>query len=73
MEVGVILGYKVILITPLARDLWYGHVDPQHVVNSENPTYAADMGRSLLDLTTNICNMIFMRKIKSMSFLNSTC
>jgi hypothetical protein len=38
--------------------------DASQIVNSENPTYEADTGKALKDLTMNLRNMIFMQKLK---------
>jgi hypothetical protein len=38
-------------------------------VNSEKPTFASDMGRGLRDLTINLRNMLFMRKLRNVTLL----
>ncbi len=43
-----------------------------HIVNSEKPSFAADMGRGLRDLPISLINMIFVRKLKGVILLNST-
>jgi hypothetical protein len=65
--------YKVICVSPLPRYLWTRCCnDPKHITNSEKESYAADLGRGLRDLTVNLRNMLFMRKLKNVSVLNST-
>jgi hypothetical protein len=65
--------YKVICVSPLPRYLWNRCcTDPQHVTNSEKESFAADLGRGLRDLTVNLRNMLFMRKLKNVSVMNST-
>ncbi len=41
------------------------------MTNSENPGYAAGMSRALRELTMSLRNMIFMRKLKDVSVVNS--
>jgi hypothetical protein len=66
-----IKGFKLVL-TPLPRYLWNRCCDdPTHITNSERENFASDMGRSLRDLTVNLRNMIFMRKLRGVSVLNT--
>jgi hypothetical protein len=66
-------NFKVIVITSLP-----GYVrarccsNPEHIVNSEKSSFAADMGRALPDLTVNLKDMIFMRKLLRVMMLNSS-
>jgi hypothetical protein len=65
--------YKVICVSPLPRYVWARCCDdPQHITNSEKGSFAADMGRGLRDLTINLRNMLFMRKLKNVVIVNST-
>ncbi len=65
--------YKVIFVSPLPRYAWARCCnDPEHIVNSEKATFASDMGRGLRDLTMNLRNMLFMRKLKNVTVMNST-
>jgi hypothetical protein len=65
--------FKVICVSPLPRYLWNRCcTDPQHVTNSEKESFAADLGRGLRDLTVNLRNMLFMRKLKNVTVMNST-
>jgi hypothetical protein len=65
-------GFQCILLTPLPRYLWTRCCsDPSHITNSEDPGYAAGMGKSLHKLNKILKNMIFMRKLKDISLLNS--
>jgi hypothetical protein len=65
--------YKVICVSPLPRYVWARCcTDPDHIVNSEKGTFASDMGRGLRDLTINLRNMLFMRKLKNVIVVNST-
>jgi hypothetical protein len=65
--------YKVICVSPLPRYVWARCCDdPQHITNSEKESFAADMGRGLRDLTINLRNMLFMRKLKNVFIVNST-
>jgi hypothetical protein len=67
-----IKGFKVLVLTPLPRYLWNRCCDdPTHITNSERENFASDMGRSLRDLTVNLRNMIFMRKLRGVSVLNT--
>jgi hypothetical protein len=65
-------GYKCLVLTPLPRYLWNRCCsNPAHIINSERSSFASEMGRGLRDLTVNIRNMIFMRKLKGVSVLNT--
>jgi hypothetical protein len=65
--------YKIICVSPLPRYVWARCCeDPQHITNSEKESFAADMGRGLRDLTINLRNMLFMRKLKNVCIVNST-
>jgi hypothetical protein len=68
----VVRGFQCILLTPLPRYLWTRCCsDPSHITNSEDSEHAAGMGRSLQELNKSLKNMIFMRKLKDISLLNS--
>jgi hypothetical protein len=65
-------GFKVLVLTPLPRYLWNRCCDDaSHITNSERESFASDMGKSLKDLTINLRNMIFMRKLRGVSVLNT--
>jgi hypothetical protein len=65
-------GYTCLVLTPLPRYLWNRCCsNPTHITNSERSSFASEMGRGLRDLTVNIRNMIFMRKLKGVSVLNT--
>ncbi len=65
--------HKVIFVSPLPQYVWARCCsDPEHIINSKRPTFAADMGRGLRDLTINLRNMLFMRKLKNVTVLNLT-
>jgi hypothetical protein len=65
--------YKVICVSPLPRYVWARCcTDPQHIINSEKESFASDMGRGLRDLTINLRNVLFMRKLKNVFVVNST-
>ncbi len=60
------------MLSPLPRYLWHCCCnDPTHIVNSEQTDFASDMGRGLKDLMTNLRNMIFMRKLRGVTVMNS--
>ncbi len=64
----VVRAFKVIVLTPLPRYLWNRCCgDPSHITNSERVGFASDMGNSLRELTVNLQNMVFMRKLKGVS------
>jgi hypothetical protein len=66
-----IKGFTGIILSSLPRYLWHRCCkNPTHITNSELPTFANDMGRGLKDLTVNLRNMIFMRKLRSLSVMN---
>jgi hypothetical protein len=65
-------NFQCIMLTPLPRYLWTRCCsDPNHITNSEAPGFAAEMGKSLHELNKSLKNMIFMRKLKNISLLNS--
>jgi hypothetical protein len=65
-------GFRVLVLTPLPRYLWNRCCDdPSHITNSERENFASDMGKSLKDLTINLRNMIFMRKLRGVSVLST--
>jgi hypothetical protein len=65
-------AFKVIVLTPLPRYLWNRCCgDPTHITNSERVGFASDMGNSLRELTVNLRNMVFMRKLKGVSVFNT--
>jgi hypothetical protein len=65
-------NFSVVVLSPLPRYLWHRCCnDPSHIVNSEQTDFASDMGRGLKDLTTNLRNMIFMRKLRGVTVMNS--
>jgi hypothetical protein len=65
-------NFSVIVLSPLPRYLWNRCCsDPSHIANSELPDFASDMGKGLKDLTTNLRNMIFMRKLRGVTVMNS--
>jgi hypothetical protein len=65
-------GFKCLVLTPLPRYLWNRCCsNPDHISNSERVSFASEMGKGLRDLTVNIRNMIFMRKLKGVSVLNT--
>jgi hypothetical protein len=67
-----IKGFKGIILSPLPRYIWHRCCEnPSHITNSENPTFASDMGKGLKDLTVNLRNMIFMRKLCGVSIMNT--
>jgi hypothetical protein len=64
-------SFQCILLSPLPRYLWSRCCeDPAHIVNSEEPGYAASMGTALRELNRSLRNMIFMRKMKGVTMLN---
>jgi hypothetical protein len=68
-----LISDEVICVSPLPRYVWARCCDdPQHITNSEKESFAADMGRGLRDLTINLRNMLFMRKLKNVCIVNST-
>ncbi len=59
---------ECIVLTPLPIYLCNrGCNDPTHITNSERESFAGDMGRGLRELTVNIRNMIFTRKLKDVN------
>ncbi len=61
-------GFKTLVLSPLPRYLWARCCpDPGHIINSESPSFATDMGRA----TTSLKNMIFMRKLKDVAVVNT--
>ncbi len=67
-----IKGFKGIILSSLPRYLWHRCCkNPTHITNSELPTFASDMGRGLKVLTVNLRNMIFMRKLRRLSVMNT--
>jgi hypothetical protein len=65
-------NFQCILLSPLPRYLWSRCCeDPTHIINSEEPGYAANMGTALCELNKSLRNMIFMRKMKGVTLLNS--
>jgi lysophospholipase L1-like esterase len=65
-------NFPCILLSPLPRYLWNRCcADRTHITNSEEPGYAASMGTALRELNKNLRNMIFMRKMKGVTVLNS--
>jgi hypothetical protein len=65
-------NFKCILLSPLPRYLWNRCCgDPAHIINSEELGYAANMGTALRELNKSLRNMIFMRKMKGVTMLNS--
>jgi hypothetical protein len=65
-------NFKCILLSPLPRYLWNRCCsEPAHITNSEEPGYAANMGTALRELNKSLRNMIFMRKMKGVTMLNS--
>jgi hypothetical protein len=68
----VVRAFKVIVLTPLPRYLWNRCCgDPSHITNSERVGFVSDMGNSLRELTVNLRNMVFMRKLKGVSVFNT--
>jgi hypothetical protein len=67
-----IKGYRGVILSPLPRYIWHRCCEnPSHITNSESPSFAKDMGQGLKDLTMNLRNMVFMRKIRGASVLNT--
>ncbi len=68
----VVKAFKDTVLTPLPRYLWNRCCsDPTHITNSERVGFASDMGHSLRELTVNLRNMVFMRKLKGVSVFNT--
>ncbi len=69
----VVKNFKVIvLLTPMPRYLWNRCcTDRAHITNSESENFATDMGNSIRELNVNLRNMVFMRKLKGVSVLNT--
>jgi hypothetical protein len=64
-------GFRGIMLSPMSRYLWHRCCDdPAHITNSELPSSASDMGRGLKDLTINLRNMVFMRKLRGFTVMN---
>jgi hypothetical protein len=67
-----IKGFRAIILSPLPRYIWHRCCEnTSHITNSESPNFASDMGQGLKDITTNLRNMIFMRKIRGASVMNT--
>jgi hypothetical protein len=65
-------NFKAIVLTPLPRYLWHRCCDnPAHLTNSEDENFVREMGSCIRDLQIQLRNMIFMRKLKGVSFLNA--
>jgi hypothetical protein len=65
-------NFKVIVLTPLPRYLWHRCCgNPAHLTNSEEENFAREMGSRIRDLQIQLRNMIFMRKLKGVTVLNS--
>ncbi len=68
----VVKSFRGIILSPLLRYLWHRCCgDPAHVTNSEQPEFASEMGRGLKEQTVNLRNMIFMRKLRGLSVMNT--
>jgi hypothetical protein len=68
----VVKNFKVIVLTPMPRYLWNRCcTDRAHITNSESENFAKDMGNSIRELNVNLRNMVFMRKLKGVSVLNT--
>jgi hypothetical protein len=68
----IVKNFNVVLLSPLPRYLWHRCCgDPTHIANSEHANFASDMGKGLKDLTTNLRNMIFMRKLRGVTVMNT--
>jgi hypothetical protein len=68
----VLKNFSAIILSPLPRYLWHRCCgDPTHISNSEQPDFTSEMGRGLKDLTTNLSNMIFMRKSHGLTVMNT--
>jgi hypothetical protein len=68
----IVKNFSVVVLSPLPRYLWHCCCnDPTHIVNSEQTDFASDMGRGLKDLTANLRNMIFMRKLHGVTVMNT--
>ncbi len=64
--------FKALVLSPLPCYPWARCcTDPNHILNSESPSCVTDMGRALRDITTSLRNIIFMRKFKEVSIVNS--
>jgi hypothetical protein len=60
------------VLSPLPRYLWNRRrICPTLFANNESPRYAAGTGATLYKLTTRLRNMIFMRKLKEVSSVNT--
>jgi hypothetical protein len=65
-------NFRGLILSLLPRYLWHRCCgDPTHITNSEQPEFASEMGRGLKELTANLCNMIFMRKLRGLSVMNT--
>ncbi len=65
-------GFWGVILSPLPRYLWHRCCeDSSHIINSEQPSFPSDMGRSLRDLTVNPRNMIFMHKLRGVTVMNT--
>jgi hypothetical protein len=67
-----IKGYRGIILSPMPRYIWHRCCEnPSHITNSESPSFARDKGQGLKDLTVNLRNMVFMRKIRGVTIMNT--
>ncbi len=67
-----IKSYRGIILSPLPRYIWHRCCEnPSHITNSESPSFARDMGQGLKDLTVNLRNMVFMKKIRGVTIMNT--
>jgi hypothetical protein len=65
-------SFRGIILSPLPRYLWHRCCgDPAHVTNSEQPEFTSEIARGLKELTVNLRNMIFMRKLRGLSVMNT--
>jgi hypothetical protein len=65
-------NFQCILLNPLPRYLWNRCCDdPNHITNSEEPGYTANLGTNLCELNRSLKNMIFMQKMNGVNMLNS--
>jgi hypothetical protein len=65
-------NFSCLILSPLPRYLWHRCCDdPAHITNSEQPEFASEMGRGLKELTTNLRNMIFIRKLRGLTVMNT--
>jgi hypothetical protein len=65
-------NFRGLILSLLPRYLWHRCCgDPTHITNSKQQEFASEMGRGLKELTTNLRNMIFMRKLRGLSVMNT--